>query len=154
MGDMLRPGALVRYARNGPAGAMRGCIGQVVEPNAKATERGWTRVKFAGIVGNYDSQFLQRPDYVTATPYESGRVWNSWRDAVSELCQMIEAHYDSHKEGAEWQSDNPGWNDGGPDLPALWNEAESAMSAVKAASETVSGISVSYAGADYSIAVQ
>lgn len=154
MADRLQPGALVRYARSGPAGAMRGCIGQVVAPDRKASERGWTRVRFAGIVGNYDSQFLTRPDYVTASPYESGRVWHSWTDAQAELCQLIESHYDSVKEGATWQSDNPGWNDGGPDLPALWNEAESAMAVVQAAPETVSGVSVTYAGADYSIAVQ
>jgi hypothetical protein len=138
----MKPGTFVRYAESGPSGAIRGCIGRVVAPDKKAQERGWTRVRFAGIIGNYDSRFLERATFWTFNPWEPARAWNSWSDATAELCQLIEAHYDSFVETGDKES-----------APALWGEAESAMAAIRAAPETVSGLSVAYAGAEYGIKV-
>lgn len=140
MGDRLKPGALVRYARNGPAGAMRGCIGQVVAPDKYAATRGWTRVSFSGIIGNYDSQFLERPTYWTSGTYESPRPWPSWKEARLELERAIAARLCVASQCGE-------------KTPALEHDANQALAALASAPETVSGLTVTYASGEYRIQV-
>lgn len=126
----------VRYSESGPCGAYRGLIGEKIGKD----KRGWIRVRFGGLIGNFDAQFLETVSYWSKCGETVSGPFDTWAQAVDAIrCAMGDSIF-----AAE------GWSG---KLPAMRQERDSAIAALEAALPSASGHSATLGGLVYRIAM-